>query len=229
MRVLVVDNYDSFTYNLVQYLGELGARPVVWRNDQFALEDVEALDPDRILISPGPCTPLEAGLSLPLISRYAPRYPILGVCLGHQAIGMAFGGKVVPAPVIMHGKVSEIHHDGTGLFRGLPNPFPATRYHSLVVEEVPEELLVNAWVEEKGPEGARLAREEKGPAGARLAREDEGPEGARLARGEVGKRTVMGFRHRQYPTHGVQFHPESYLTEAGKIILKNFLEDPWRP
>ncbi|RTG92498.1 anthranilate synthase component II [Thermus scotoductus] len=192
MRVLVIDNYDSFTYNLVQYLGELGASPVVWRNDRFALEEVEALDPDRILISPGPCTPLEAGLSLPLIGRYAPRYPILGVCLGHQAIGMAFGGKVVPAPVIMHGKVSEIHHDGTGIFRGLPNPFPATRYHSLVVEEVPEDLLVNAWVE------------------------------------EAGKRTVMGFRHRQYPTHGVQFHPESYLTETGKIILKNFLEDPWR-
>ena len=192
MRVLVIDNYDSFTYNLVQYLGELGASPVVWRNDRFALEEVEALNPDRMLISPGPCTPLEAGLSLALIGRYAPRYPILGVCLGHQAIGMAFGGKVVPAPVIMHGKVSEIHHDGTGIFRGLPNPFPATRYHSLVVEEVPEDLLVNAWVE------------------------------------EAGKRTVMGFRHRQYPTHGVQFHPESYLTEAGKIILKNFLEDPWR-
>lgn len=192
MRVLVIDNYDSFTYNLVQYLGELGASPVVWRNDRFALEEVEALNPDRILISPGPCTPLEAGLSLPLIGRYAPRYPILGVCLGHQAIGMAFGGKVVPAPVIMHGKVSEIHHNGTGIFRGLPNPFPATRYHSLVVEEVPEDLLVNAWVE------------------------------------EAGKKTVMGFRHRQYPTHGVQFHPESYLTEAGKIILKNFLEDPWR-
>ncbi|WP_243032231.1 anthranilate synthase component II [Thermus altitudinis] len=193
MRVLVIDNYDSFTYNLVQYLGELGASPVVWRNDRFALEDVEALDPERILISPGPCTPLEAGLSLPLIGRYAPRYPILGVCLGHQAIGMAFGGKVVPAPVVMHGKVSEIHHDGTGVFRGLPNPFPATRYHSLVVEEVPQDLLVNAWVE------------------------------------EAGGRTVMGFRHRHYPTHGVQFHPESYLTEAGKIILKNFLEDPWRP
>ncbi len=193
MRVLVIDNYDSFTYNLVQYLGELGASPVVWRNDRFALEDVEVLNPERILISPGPCTPLEAGLSLPLIGRYAPRYPILGVCLGHQAIGMAFGGKVVPAPIVMHGKVSEIHHDGTGVFRGLPNPFPATRYHSLVVEEVPQDLLVNAWVE------------------------------------EAGGRTVMGFRHRHYPTHGVQFHPESYLTEAGRIILKNFLEDPWRP
>ena len=119
MRVLVVDNYDSFTYNLVQYLGELGAEPIVWRNDRFRLEEVEALDPDRILISPGPCTPFEAGLSIPLIQRYAPRYPILGVCLGHQAIGAAFGGKVVPAPVLMHGKVSPIHHDGR-------TPAPAT-------------------------------------------------------------------------------------------------------
>ncbi|WP_337844151.1 aminodeoxychorismate/anthranilate synthase component II [Thermus sp.] len=193
MRVLVVDNYDSFTYNLVQYLGELGAEPIVWRNDRFALEAVEALDPDRILISPGPCTPLEAGLSVPLIQRYAPRYPILGVCLGHQAIGAAFGAEVVPAPLVMHGKVSPIHHDGTGVFRGLESPFPATRYHSLVVRNLPEELLVNAWAE------------------------------------EAGERTVMGLRHRAYPVHGVQFHPESYLTEAGKLILKNFLEDPWRP
>ena len=191
MRVLVVDNYDSFTYNLVQYLGELGAEPIVWRNDRFRLEEVEALDPDRILSSPGPCTPFVAGLSIPLIQRYAPRYPILGVCLGHQAIGAAFGGKVVPAPVLMHGKVSPIHHDGTGVFRGLTSPFPATRYHSLAVVEVPEALVVNAWAE------------------------------------EAGGRTVMGFRHRDYPTHGVQFHPESYLTEAGKLILKNFLEDPW--
>ncbi|AFV76993.1 aminodeoxychorismate/anthranilate synthase component II [Thermus oshimai] len=193
MRVLVVDNYDSFTYNLVQYLGELGAEPIVWRNDRFELEAVEALNPDRILISPGPCTPLEAGLSVPLIKRYAPRYPILGVCLGHQAIGAAFGAEVVPAPIVMHGKVSPIHHDGTGVFRGLESPFPATRYHSLVVRNLPEELLVNAWVE------------------------------------EAGGRTVMGLRHRAYPVHGVQFHPESYLTEAGKLILKNFLEDPWRP
>lgn len=193
MRVLVVDNYDSFTYNLVQYLGELGAEPIVWRNDRFRLEDVEALDPDRILISPGPCTPLEAGLSVPLIQRYAPRYPILGVCLGHQAMGAAFGAEVVPAPLVMHGKVSPIHHDGTGVFRGLESPFPATRYHSLVVRNPPEALLVNAWAE------------------------------------EAGGRTVMGLRHRAYPVHGVQFHPESYLTEAGKLILKNFLEDPWRP
>lgn len=191
MRVLVVDNYDSFTYNLVQYLGELSATPFVWRNDRFALEDVESLLPDRIVVSPGPCTPFEAGLSIPLIQRYAPRIPILGVCLGHQAIGAAFGAKVVPAPVLMHGKVSEIHHDGTGVYRGLPSPFPATRYHSLVIAELPEELRVNAWAE------------------------------------EAGGRTIMGVRHTAYPVHGVQFHPESILTEVGKLILKNFLEDPW--
>ncbi|MER3451810.1 MAG: aminodeoxychorismate/anthranilate synthase component II [Thermus sp.] len=191
MRVLVVDNYDSFTYNLVQYLGELSATPIVWRNDRFALEEVDQLAPDRILISPGPCTPFEAGLSIPVIQRYAPRIPILGVCLGHQAIGAAFGAKVVPAPVLMHGKVSQIHHDGTGVYRGLPSPFSATRYHSLVIAELPEELRVNAWVE------------------------------------EAGGRTIMGVRHTAYPVHGVQFHPESILTELGKLILKSFLEDPW--
>ncbi len=193
MRVLVVDNYDSFTYNLVQYLGELGASPIVWRNDAFRLEEVEALNPDRILISPGPSTPWRAGLSIPLIERYAPRYPILGVCLGHQAIGAAFGARVGPAPLVLHGKVSEIHHDGSGLYRGLENPFLATRYHSLAVYDPPPDLLVNAWAE------------------------------------EAGGRTVMGLRHRLFPLHGVQFHPESYLTEVGKRILKNFLEDPWRP
>ncbi len=191
MRVLVVDNYDSFTYNLVQYLGELSATPIVWRNDRFALEEVDQLAPDRILISPGPCTPFEAGLSIPVIQRYAPRIPILGVCLGHQAIGAAFGARVVLAPVLMHGKVSQIHHDGTGVYRGLPSPFPATRYHSLVIADLPEVLRVNAWVE------------------------------------EAGGRTVMGVRHIAYPVHGVQFHPESILTELGKLILKNFLEDPW--
>ncbi|MGQ9510636.1 MAG: anthranilate synthase component II [Thermaceae bacterium] len=191
MRVLVVDNYDSFTYNLVQYLGELSAEPIVWRNDQFTLEDVARLDPDRILISPGPATPFQAGLSIPVVQRYAPEIPILGVCLGHQAIGAAFGAEVVPAPVLMHGKVSEIHHDGTGVYRGLQTPFLATRYHSLVVDRPPQDLVLNAWAL------------------------------------EAGGRTIMGVRHRTYPTHGVQFHPESIFTEVGKLILKNFLEDPW--
>lgn len=158
-RILIVDNYDSFTYNLVQYLGELGAALTVWRNDQFQLEDVERLSPDGIVVSPGPCTPSEAGLSVPLIQRYAPQYPILGVCLGHQSIGQAFGAKVTRAKVILHGKTSQIHHDGTGVFAGLPQPFTATRYHSLVVEasfrgdsweDLPPELRVNAWVDEAG-------------------------------------------------------------------------------
>ncbi|MBI5811727.1 MAG: aminodeoxychorismate/anthranilate synthase component II [Meiothermus silvanus] len=197
MRILIVDNYDSFTYNLVQYLGELGAALTVWRNDQFQLEDVERLSPDAIVVSPGPCTPSEAGLSVPLIQRYAPQYPILGVCLGHQSIGQAFGAKVTRAKVIMHGKTSQIRHDGTGVFAGLPTPFTATRYHSLVVEasfrgdsweDLPPELRVNAWVD------------------------------------EAGGRTVMGLEHTRYPTYGVQFHPESILTEIGKQILGNFLK-----
>lgn len=196
-RILIVDNYDSFTYNLVQYLGELGAALTVWRNDQFQLEDVERLSPDGIVVSPGPCTSSEAGLSVPLIQRYAPQYPILGVCLGHQSIGQAFGAKVTRAKVILHGKTSQIHHDGTGVFAGLPQPFTATRYHSLVVEasfrgdsweDLPPELRVNAWVD------------------------------------EAGGRTVMGLEHTRYPTYGVQFHPESILTEIGKQILGNFLE-----
>ncbi|AEB11014.1 anthranilate synthase component II [Marinithermus hydrothermalis] len=149
-RILLIDNYDSFTYNLVQYLGELGADVKVWRNDRFALEEVRAFRPDGIVISPGPCTPNEAGLSVALIQRYAPDYPILGVCLGHQAIAQAFGGRVVPAPILMHGKTSPIHHDGTGLFAGLANPLVATRYHSLAVTDLPPTLRVNAWVEEAG-------------------------------------------------------------------------------
>lgn len=187
-RILMVDNYDSFTYNLVQYLGELGADLTVWRNDQFQLEDIREFDPDGIVVSPGPCTPREAGLSVPLIQTYAPRYPILGVCLGHQSIGEAFGAQVVRHKVIVHGKTSVISHDGTGVFAGLPRPFSATRYHSLVVEDLPETLEVNAWLE------------------------------------EAGGRTVMGLRHRHYPTHGVQFHPESVLTESGMGLLANFLE-----
>lgn len=186
-RILMIDNYDSFTYNLVQYLGELGADLTVWRNDQFALGDIEAFNPDGIVVSPGPCTPKEAGLSVPMIQKYAPKYPILGVCLGHQSIGEAFGATVLRHKVIVHGKTSPISHDNTGVFAGVPMPFTATRYHSLVVEDLPEELEVNAWYE------------------------------------EAGGRTVMGLRHRRYPTHGVQFHPESVLTEGGKQMLGNFL------
>lgn len=188
MKILVIDNYDSFTYNLVQYLGELGAEPVVWRNDAFDLSDVEQLNPDGIVVSPGPCTPKEAGLSVPLIQKYAPKYPILGVCLGHQAIGEAFGAKVVRAKIVMHGKTSEIHHDGSGVFRGLSEPFTATRYHSLVIEDLPPDLRANAWVD------------------------------------EAGGRTLMGLEHARYPTFGVQFHPESILTQSGKKLLSNFLE-----
>ncbi|MBF6596021.1 MAG: aminodeoxychorismate/anthranilate synthase component II [Thermaceae bacterium] len=187
-RILMIDNYDSFTYNLVQYLGELGADLTVWRNDQFQLEDIESFNPDGMVVSPGPCTPTEAGLSVPLIREYAPKYPILGVCLGHQSIGEAFGARVVRHKVIVHGKTSAISHDGSGVFAGVPLPFTATRYHSLVVEDLPESLEANAWFD------------------------------------EAGGRTVMGLRHRDYPTHGVQFHPESVLTEAGEQMLANFLE-----
>jgi anthranilate synthase component II len=148
MKILVVDNYDSFTYNLVQYLGELGADPVVWRNDQFKLEDIAALKPAGIVVSPGPCTPLEAGLSVAVIEEFGEHIPLLGVCLGHQSIGQAFGAKVVRAKHLMHGKVSSIAHDGTGVFAGLPNDFTATRYHSLVIEDLPSSLRVNAWVDE---------------------------------------------------------------------------------
>ena len=187
MKILVVDNYDSFTYNLVQYLGELGADPVVWRNDQFSLEDVKTLKPAGIVISPGPCTPLEAGLSVDVIKSFGEQTPILGVCLGHQSIGQAFGAKVVRAKNLMHGKTSSIAHDGSGMFSSLPNDFTATRYHSLVIEDLPETLRVNAWVD------------------------------------ELGERTIMGVEHTEFPIHGVQFHPESALTEHGHKMLENFL------
>ena len=189
--LLMIDNYDSFTYNLVQYFGELGEDVRVQRNDQISVADIEAMRPDRIVISPGPCTPTEAGISVPVIEAFAGRIPLLGVCLGHQSIGQAFGGKIVHAKQLMHGKTSPIHHGGQGVFRGLPNPFTATRYHSLVIERVslPECLEITAWTDD----------------------------------GEI-----MGVRHTGLPfetrMEGVQFHPESILTEHGHAMLKNFLE-----
>ena len=185
--ILMVDNYDSFTYNLVQYLGELGQEVKVVRNDEVSIEAIEGLHPERIVISPGPCTPNEAGISLGIVRRFAGRVPILGVCLGHQAIGQAFGGRIVHAKQLMHGKVSRIHHTGTGVFRGLPSPYQATRYHSLAIEResCPEALEVTAWTDD----------------------------------GEI-----MGVRHRSQPVEGVQFHPESILTEHGHALLGNFLE-----
>jgi len=184
--LLMIDNYDSFTYNLVQYLGELGEDVRVFRNDEVTLEEIAALAPARIVISPGPCTPNEAGVSLPAIARFAGKIPILGVCLGHQAIGQAFGGRVVHARTLMHGKVSPIHHAGKGVFRGLPSPFNATRYHSLAIEResCPADLEITAWTED----------------------------------GEI-----MGVRHRALAVEGVQFHPESILTEHGHALLRNFL------
>ncbi|MGD0731595.1 MAG: aminodeoxychorismate/anthranilate synthase component II [Terracidiphilus sp.] len=194
--VFVLDNYDSFTYNLVQYLGELGAEVEVYRNDELTVQQVEALHPERILLSPGPCTPAEAGILVPLIRHMAGKAPILGVCLGHQAIGEAFGGQVVRASRLMHGKTSPVEHDGKGIFAGLPTPLTCTRYHSLIVEEdsLPAELAVTA----RTPE----------------------TDGAGSAEGSV----IMGLRHRTLPIEGVQFHPESVLTEGGHQMIRNFLE-----
>ncbi|MDE0855751.1 MAG: aminodeoxychorismate/anthranilate synthase component II [Nevskia sp.] len=190
--IVMIDNYDSFTYNLVQYLGELGAEVQVFRNDQISVDQVAALRPERIVLSPGPCTPNEAGICLELIEQLQGRFPILGVCLGHQAIGQAFGGRVVRARQVMHGKTSPIHHQGKGVFSGLPTPFTATRYHSLIVERdgLPAAFEVTAWT-----------RHEDGSV-------DE----------------IMGLRHKTLPVEGVQFHPESILTEHGHAMLKNFLE-----
>ncbi len=186
-RILVLDNYDSFVFNLVQYLGELGASPVVHRSDELTIEQIEDLGVDGVLISPGPGRPEDAGLSNETIERFAGRIPVLGVCLGHQCIGQVFGGSVVRAPEIMHGKTSRITHDDSGVFAGLPNPFEATRYHSLVVarDSVPDDLTVTAWT-------------------------DDG--------------LVMGLRHREMDVEGVQFHPESILTEQGHRLVANFLE-----
>ncbi len=190
--VFVLDNYDSFTYNLVQYLGELGAEVVVRRNDEISPEEVEAMRPDRILLSPGPCTPAEAGILVPLIRHMAGKAPMLGVCLGHQAIGEAFGGKVVRAKNLMHGKTSPVDHDGTGVFAGLPTPLACTRYHSLLVEEasLPAALRITARAAEAGGQSA----------------------------------VIMGLRHRTLPVEGVQFHPESVLTEGGHRMIRNFLD-----
>ncbi len=184
--ILVIDNYDSFTYNLVQYFGEMGAEIVVRRNDEITLDQIAELKPERIVISPGPKAPREAGISCAVIERFGPTVPTFGVCLGHQAIGEVYGGKVIRAPRLMHGKTSPIRHDGKGLFAGLPNPFEATRYHSLIVERssFPDALEITA---------------------------------------DTAEREIMGLRHREYPVYGVQFHPESILTQAGKTILKNFL------
>jgi anthranilate synthase component II len=192
IKVVMVDNYDSFTYNLVQYLGELGADVTVVRNDQVTVADIEKLAPDKIVISPGPCTPKEAGVSVEVILKFAGRIPILGVCLGHQSIGYAFGGNIIHAKSIMHGKTSPIYHHNLGVFKGLTNPFTATRYHSLVIEQatLPDCLEVTAWTQ--------------------------------YAAGNIDE--IMGVRHKQFDIEGVQFHPESILTEHGHDLLRNFLE-----
>ena len=190
--LLMLDNYDSFTYNLVQYLGELGAEVKVVRNDEVPIEAIEELAPERIVVSPGPCTPNEAGISLATLERFAGKLPVLGVCLGHQSLGQAFGGEVVRAREPMHGKTSPVYHNGEGVFAGLPNPFTVTRYHSLVVkrETLPECLEITAWTQH--PDGSM----------------DE----------------IMGLRHREFMIEGVQFHPESILTEHGHDLLANFLQ-----
>ena len=185
--LLMIDNYDSFTYNLVQYFGELGEDVHTYRNDEITLEQITALKPDRICISPGPCTPNEAGVSVPLLQNFAGKLPILGVCLGHQSIGAAFGGKIIRAQQVMHGKTSVIHHTGTGVFKNIPNPYTVIRYHSLAIERssLPDCLEVTAWTED----------------------------------GEI-----MAVRHKEFAIEGVQFHPESILSEHGHALLKNFLE-----
>jgi len=184
--LLMIDNYDSFTYNLVQYLGELGQDIRVYRNDKITIEEIEKLGPERIVISPGPCTPNEAGISIEVVKHFAGKIPVLGVCLGHQSVGAAYGAKIVNAPRLMHGKTSMIHHDGKTIFKGLPNPFEATRYHSLIIKRdtLSDDFEISAWTDR-----------------------DE----------------IMGIRHRNLVVEGVQFHPESILTKAGKDMLNNFL------
>lgn len=189
--ILMIDNYDSFTYNIVQYLGELGAEVEVHRNDEISVEDIERMAPSHLVISPGPCTPNEAGISVAAIKHFAGKLPILGVCLGHQAIGQAFGGNIIRAKQIMHGKTSQVYHEDLGVFEGLPNPFEATRYHSLVIERetMPDGLEITAWTQ--NPDGSF--------------------------------EEIMGVRHRELNVEGVQFHPESILTEHGHDMLRRFL------
>ena len=189
--LMMIDNYDSFTYNLVQYFGELGAEVNVHRNDEISIDEIEKHAPDHLVISPGPCTPNEAGISIEAIKRFSGRIPILGVCLGHQSIGQAFGGRIAHAKEIMHGKISKIYHNDVSVFRGLNNPLEATRYHSLVIEKasLPDSLEVTAWTQTED--------------------------------GDIDE--IMGVRHKKYPIEGVQFHPESILTEYGHEMLKNFL------
>jgi len=186
--ILMIDNYDSFTYNVVQYLYELGQEVVVRRNDETTIEEIASIDPDHIVISPGPCTPNEAGISMKVVSEFSGKKPILGICLGHQSIGQVFGRRIVKAREVMHGKTSGIHHTGVGLFADLPSPFTATRYHSLIVDEVPDCMELTAWT---------------------------------LKDGE--KDEIMGLRHKDLPVEGVQFHPESVLTEYGHELLANFI------
>ncbi len=191
--LLMIDNYDSFTYNLVQYFGELGVDIRVFRNDEISVDDIATLEPEHIVISPGPCTPKEAGVSVETIKTFSGKIPILGVCLGHQSIGEAFGGKIIRAKRVMHGKISAIHHEGKGVFRGLKNPFEATRYHSLVIEResLPDCLELTAWTENE----------------------------------DGSFEEIMGVRHRELAVEGVQFHPESILSQHGHQMLKNFLEN----
>jgi len=190
--LLMIDNYDSFTYNIVQYFGELGVEVKVFRNDEIGLDEIAALGPDQIVISPGPCTPNEAGISTSVITEFAGKIPLLGICLGHQSIGQVFGGQIVQAGKVMHGKISAIHHEGNGVFKGLSKPFSATRYHSLVVDKqaLPECLEVTAWTE--------------------------------TPQGECEE--IMGIKHKELMVEGVQFHPESILSEHGHALLKNFLD-----
>ena len=190
--LLMIDNYDSFTYNVVQFLGELGAEVQVYRNDAITLDEIEAMAPDQIVLSPGPCTPDQAGISLAVVERFAGKTPILGICLGHQSIGQAFGGRIIRAAKVMHGKLSPIHHQATGVFRGLSNPLTATRYHSLVIDKatLPDSLEITAWTED---ENGNLEE-------------------------------IMAVRHKSLTVEGVQFHPESIMSEHGHQLLENFLQ-----